>query len=219
MEGYEYEIALYSEYKCILREALKAIGTKFPLMLADVKSPNCQYRPANYTPAMASKYILDQLMDPQQAQDLFVSIQQKLPALKYIPTSIGPKEYFHDIVDLLFQARRLTQAGTVNLRSLTTYALQAFLRCGHDTTTLTKLEGEWILKETALLAAHKTAQQQALAKAIQTRDDLVAAAEIEEARRAIPLVHMSTTEKDLIPDFMRYWTRALAKFYINVLKY
>ena len=144
-----------------------------------------------------------------------------MPFLTYTPCAIGPKVYFKDLMEYLYQARHLKQAGSIDINTVFTYALQAFRKCGHSNASITRLEEEWITKETELQQEHEQALLDAHANAVLARDDIieanVVAAAVGDPIEPVPDMPIvpQVTLRDMTKAFIRFWTGSLARLFID----
>jgi hypothetical protein len=217
-KSYQYAFEEYTEWRAIKDELLKGIQAKFPNMLAEVEDPEGLWLPADYMPEDAYTHILSHLLDRRRARELFLEVLRAMPVLTYTPCAIGPKVYFKDLMEYLYQARHLKQAGSIDINTVFTYALQAFRKCGHSNASITRLEEEWITKETELQQEHEQALLDAHAIAVLARDEIIVANDPDDDPRTdVPDMPPTpvVTHKDMTKDFVRFWTGSLARLYTD----
>jgi hypothetical protein len=185
-------------------------------MLAEVEDPEGLWLPADYMPEEAYKHILSHLLDRRRTRELFLEVHRAMPFLTYTPCAIGPKVYFKDLMEYLYQARHLKQAGSIDINTVFTYALQAFRKCGHSNASITRLEEEWITKETELQQVHEQALLDTHAIAVRAREDIIEAND-DDPDAAVPdMPPMPVmTLKDMTKDFIRFWTGSRARLYTD----
>jgi hypothetical protein len=189
-------------------------------MLAEVEDPEGLWLPADYMPEDAYTHILSHLLDRRRARELFLEVLRAMPVLTYTPCAIGPKVYFKDLMEYLYQARHLKQAGSIDINTVFTYALQAFRKCGHSNASITRLEEAWITKETELQQEHEQALLDAHAIAVLARNEIIAANgddPDDDPRAEVPDMPPTPdlTLKDMTKDFVRFWTGSLARLYTD----
>ena len=202
------------EFNVINKQALKYIQAKYPTMLIDMEDPIYACLPSDLTPRQAFQHMLDSLLDKRTERALFIKVQKQMASLDYTPNSVGPKEYMRDLLDLHFKARQLHNAGTIDRATLYTYAIEAFRRGGHDTSIMRKLEDDWYTKDNQLQTAHTLELQANHDTLLQDHATAMATALDEDTMAEIePVPPLVLTEKDIIRDFIAYWTKHLARLH------
>jgi len=199
---WEYVEKQLNEYNTINQQVLKLLQKKFPTMLIDMEDPDFAQLPGDLTPRQAYQHMLDSLLDERTERSLFIKVQKQMANLDYTSNSVGPKEYMRDLLDLHFKARQLSNVRTIDTTTLYTYAIEAFRRCGHDTSVMRKLEDDWYTEERRLQTAHRLeleANHAALVQAAQEAAD--------------PIPALVLTSKDVMRNFISYWTKHLARLH------
>eukprot|EP00536_Pseudo-nitzschia_multiseries_P001323 jgi/Psemu1/3059/gm1.3059_g len=124
-------------------EALLITDRIFPNMLGELKDPGSDAFPQGTTVLAAFQAMEEDLCTTNAQHQLTRELTQKMNALTYSPSPIGPKEYFRQLTKYQHQINLLPETANVTDAQMIDYSQEAFARSKHDLVTLHRVDEDW----------------------------------------------------------------------------